>query len=53
MLRVLMDMGGTAFLVGSFRFLDVMPCSAGTASNAGLLIGLASNSRGGGNWDGE
>jgi hypothetical protein len=53
MLRVLVHMGGTAFLVGSFCFLDVLACSAETTSNAGLLIGLASNSRGGGNVDGE
>ena len=53
MVRVLRPMVGTDALVGSLHFLDGTPCSALAVANDVLHPGLDSNSRGGGNVDGE
>ena len=49
--RVLPAKGGAAVLVGSLRFLDVVPCSAGTVANAVELP--PPKSRAGGNEGGD
>ena len=53
MLRVLPLMIGIGVLVGSLRFLDETSCSTLAVANGVLHPGLESNSRGGGNVDGE
>ena len=52
-MRVPPPMIGTGVLVGSLRFLDGTPCYALAVANGVLHPGLESNSRGGGNVDGE
>ena len=61
--RVLAATGGAAVLVGSLRFLDPVPCSAGSLANAGTGVDLGTGtnvepldppkSKGGGNPDGD
>lgn len=55
--RVLPATGGAAVLVGSLRFLDPVPCSAGTAANSGTGTNAEPlappKSKGGGNADGD
>lgn len=51
--RVLPPLTGRGALAGSFRFLDGAPCSALAVPNDALPPALESNSRGGGNVDGD